>query len=80
MLNLKNASLDQVENIPDAWFLNILQATKKHGAKELSRLVQGRKNVIDHLIDLVGSIDEKFKGGLTLRDVMMTSEIKIYAD
>ena len=79
MLNLKDASLGQIESIPDTWFLNMLKTTKQPGAKNLARLTQGRKNVIDHMISLVGSIDEKLTGGLTLRAVMLPSEIEIYA-
>ena len=78
MRNLDNASMGQVANIPVSWYVNLLEETNRPDFDDISRLSQGRKNVIEHVLNQVGSIDAKILGGLKLRDVLMPSEIKVH--
>ena len=76
MLNLENASLGKLKKIPTSWFVKMLQDTRDVETISPSRLVKGRKVLIEKLFSRVGSFDGEIMEGVRIKALLQPNEIK----
>jgi 1A family penicillin-binding protein len=78
MLNLENASLGKLKKIPTSWFVKILQDTRDVETSSPSRLVKGRKVLIEKLFSRVGSFDGEIMEGVRIKALLQPNEIESF--
>jgi hypothetical protein len=75
MLNLNKASLGQSQRVPTGLLVNFLHNTKELAGKGEHRIKRARENAIDHLYQILGSLNTQTPNGYSLEKVMTQPEI-----
>ncbi|MBT6718032.1 MAG: penicillin-binding protein [Nitrospina sp.] len=76
MLNLENASMGKLNKIPTRWFVQMLKDTRDVETSFSTRLIKGRKVLIEKLLSRIGSFDDEMIERIRVESILRPSEIK----